>query len=352
MQSNTIKITSMRNTFILLALLFSNCMDHSENVAETPKHPTDYRHIGSVEVLDESLFNIIAQDAPIEILAEGFTWSEGPVWVEEINSLLFSDVPENRIWQWSESDSLELFLEPSGYLGEGKLPEGGSNGLLLNADGKLILCQHGERQVAQLDAPYDAPKPSFTSLASAYKGKRFNSPNDLVFDKNGNLYFTDPPYGLPQQMADLGKELDFQGVFRRNTDASVDLIIDSLTRPNGIELSPDGKTLYVAVSDPAAAHIMAYDLSEDGNASNARILVDATPFVGKTGMNGLPDGMVVNAAGIIFATAPGGVWVITPEGKVLGRILTTQATANCTLSPDEKTLYMTADMYLLRVQLL
>lgn len=310
-----------------------------------------YKTIGAIEVLHSDLSKMIAEDAKIEILAEGFTWSEGPVWVEELNSLLFSDVPENRIWRWSEKDSLQLYLEPSGYLGEGKLPEGGSNGLILNAKGQLVLCQHGERQVAQLDAPLNAPKAQFKTLANTYEGKRFNSPNDLVFDSKENIYFTDPPYGLPKQMEDPNKEIPFQGVYRRNVDGSVDLLTDELTRPNGIELSPDEKTLYVAVSDPNGAHYMAYDIHADGTLTNTRMLQDATAFVNEAGMKGLPDGLVVHSNGTLFATGPGGVWVMNAEGKVLGRILTTQATANCTLSPDEKTLYMTADAYLLRLRL-
>ncbi len=326
-------------------------MNTPKEVKELPKMQEDYKSIGSIEVLDEQLSSIISSNAKIEVLAEGFTWSEGPVWVEKLNSLLFSDVPENRIWRWSEADSLQLYLEPSGYLGEGKLPEGGSNGLVLDAQGRLTLCQHGERQVAYLDAPLDAPKPTFVSLATTYEGKRFNSPNDLVFDRKGNLYFTDPAYGLPKQMDDPNKEIPFQGVYRRNVDGNVDLLTDELTRPNGIAFSPDEKTLYVAVSDPERARIMAYDLQEDGTLSNAQILQDATPFVGKEGMKGLPDGMAIHSNGTLFATAPGGVWVIAADGKLLGRIRTTQATANCTLSPDEKTLYMTADGYLLRVAL-
>lgn len=333
--------------FLMTIILLSSCSEsNSSNTMEMAAKT--YPTVGSIEVLDEGLSKIISSDAAIELLAEGFSWSEGPVWVEALNSVLFTDVPENKIWRWSEKDSLQLYLEPSGYLGSTKGGQG-ANGLWIDSEGKLVMCQHGERQIAYMDAPLDAPAPKFVSLASQYEGKRFSSPNDLVIDKKGNIYFTDPPYGLPK---DVEQEIPFQGVFRKNIDGSIDLLVDSLSRPNGVALSPDEKTMYIAVSDGQKAHLLAYDIQEDGTVTNGRILCDTTPEVGMEGRKGVPDGLVVHSNGTIFTTGPGGIWVVAPDGKVLGKILTTQSTANCTLDADEKMLYMTAHMYLMRVPLL
>ncbi|MEM9849936.1 MAG: SMP-30/gluconolactonase/LRE family protein [Bacteroidota bacterium] len=340
--------------FLLFALSFFACETPTdEQVQQTEEQPTkSYPNVGTIEVFDSSLYDYLSPDAKIEVLAEGFTWSEGPVWVEAIESVLFSDVPENKMWQWSEADSLQLFLDPAGFTGTSEVAAQGSNGLILNKEGQLAICQHGDRRIAILDAPFDAPESSFQTLADRYEGKRFNSPNDLVFDQAGNCYFTDPPYGLAKQMDDPEKEIDFQGVYRINTDGSVDLLTDALTRPNGIELSNDGKTLYVANSDPKAANWTAYDLQADGTLVNERIFYDATELVGQVEERGLPDGLVVAPNDIIYATGPGGVWVFEPSGKPLGKIRTMQATANCTLDEQRNVLYMTADDYLMRLQLL
>ncbi|MEM8526713.1 MAG: SMP-30/gluconolactonase/LRE family protein [Bacteroidota bacterium] len=343
----------MRPILMTLFTLLFACQNTSEpsekETTNTPKHKT----IGSIELLDDRLNELIAPDAKIEILAEGFNWSEGPVWVEEIESLLFSDVPENKIWRWSETDSLRLYIEPSGRTGALREndKESGSNGLILNDKGKLVVCQHGDRRVAKLTASFDDPSASFETLADDFEGRKFNSPNDLVFDGGGNCYFTDPPYGLPLKMDDPTKEIEFQGVYRINTDSSVDLLTDELTRPNGIELSNDEKTLYVANSDPDRAIWTAFDLQEDGTLANARIFYDATNLVGDENEKGLPDGLVVADNNVIYATGPGGVWIFDEMGKALGKIRTTVPTANCTIDPKRNVLYITADMYLLRVLL-
>ncbi|NJK83045.1 MAG: SMP-30/gluconolactonase/LRE family protein, partial [Saprospiraceae bacterium] len=254
-------------------VLFASCKE--SNKSDTMKmEAKNYPTVGSIEVLEEGFSKILSPDAPIQILAEGFTWSEGPVWVEALNSVLFTDVPANKIWRWSDTDSLQLYLEPSGYLGSPDIKEGGANGLWIDSEGKLVMCQHGERQVAYMDAPLDAPAPKFVSLANQYEGKRFSSPNDLVIDKKGNIYFTDPPYGLPEGTT---QDILFQGVFRRNVDGSVHVLVDSLSRPNGVALSPDEKTMYVAVSDSKKAYLLAYDLEEDGTVINGKILCDMTP---------------------------------------------------------------------------
>jgi gluconolactonase len=306
--------------------------------------------IGSIERFDEELKEVIPEGAVIQILAEGFDWSEGPIWISEGNYLIFSDIPPNRIYKWSEKDSTELYLEPSGYTGDiSRGGEEGSNGLLLNQDGSLVLCQHGDRRMAKMDAPLSDPKPVFTTLIDNYEGKRLNSPNDACYDSKGNLYFTDPPYGLPDNVNDPAKELDFQGVYMLSAEGSLVLLTKDLSRPNGIAFSPDERTLYVANSDPEKAIWMSYDVSTDGILENGRVFFDVTDRVGKE--KGLPDGMKVNKNGYIFATGPGGVLIFNPDGKHLGTIRTTQATANCAFNESEDELYITADMYLLRVDL-
>jgi len=310
--------------------------------------PEKPRTLGSVERFDPALDAIISADALPEILGEGYEWSEGPVWVESENMLLFSDIPNNAVMKWTEEKGVETWLKPSGFTGEnftGKEP--GSNGLLLNSDGQLVLCQHGDRRVVVMDAPLDDPKPVFRTLANRWGGKRLNSPNDAVFDASGELYFTDPPYGLPKNVDDPAKEIPFQGVYKLKKDGTVLLLVDSIPRPNGIGLSPDGKTLYVANSEGSDARWSAYDVAGD-SLVNARIFFRTA---WKEAEKGAPDGLKVDRNGNVFATGPGGVWILDPTGKPLGRIRIPEATANCALSPDGRYLFTTSDMYLLRVAL-
>jgi gluconolactonase len=309
-----------------------------------------FQTTGSIETLDPALDTVIRPGATIEVLAEGFDWTEGPLWVPQLNQVLFTDIPPNRIHAWSEATGLQLYLTPSGYTGSASRGgEVGANGLTLDQQGRLVLCQHGDRRLARMEAPLDNPQPIFTTIADSYEGKRLNSPNDVVQHSDGSFYFTDPPYGLEKNMDDPAKELDFQGVYRVSPDGQIQLLTKELSRPNGIAFSPDERTLYVANSDPARAIWMAYDVTADGGIRNGRVFYDATGLVGQE--KGLPDGLKVNREGIIFATGPGGVWVFNPQGKPLGQIKTGQATSNCALDTDQTTLYMTADDYLMRVRL-
>jgi gluconolactonase len=329
------------SNLLLLSLLFS---------CEGPQKNKSNQTIGSIERYDDEFDQVIPKNAVIQILSKGFDWSEGPLWISEGNYLLFSDIPPNRIYKWSDKDSISLFLEPSGYTGyTSREGEPGSNGLLLDQMGALVLCQHGDRRVAKMDAPLASPKPVFTTLADNYEGKRLNSPNDACYHSNGDLYFTDPPYGLERNVNDPARELDFQGVYKLSTDGSLLALISDLTRPNGIAFSPDEKILYVANSDPDHAVWMAYEVMPDGKLGEGKIFFNATDMVGKE--KGLPDGLKVNSKGYIFATGPGGVLVFNPEGKHLGTIKTTQATANCAFNETQDELFITADMYLLRIDL-
>ena len=306
---------------------------------------------GSIERMDPRLDAIIAPESHIEILAEDFDWSEGPLWIESGGYLLFSDIPPGRVYKWHPTEGKSVYLDPSGYSGETPRDgEKGSNGLLLDAQGRLVLCQHGDRRMAYMDAPLDQPKSEFVTIADRYDGKRFNSPNDAAYYADGDLYFTDPPYGLPKQMEDPGKELDFQGVYRVDGEGSVHLITDQHTRPNGIAFSPDGQKMYVANSDPKRAVWMEYAHTDSGNWDVGKVFFDATDKVGPEN-KGLPDGLKVDAQGHIFATGPGGVYVFSPDGTQLGLIRTGQATSNCAFGNSGKYLYMTAHMYLMRIAL-
>lgn len=323
----------------LLTLLLASC--------NTQKYPT----IGSIERLSSELDRIIAPGTLPEILAEGFEWSEGPLWLPEQEKVIFSDIPNNSIFEWSENEGLKLYLKPSGYtdtLARGG--ETGSNGLLLDAEGKLVLCQHGDRRMARMNAPLNAPEASFETIADEWREKRFNSPNDAVYHSNGNLYITDPAYGMELRYEDPRREMDFTGVFRITPEGEVSLMLKHLTAPNGIGLSPDESRIYVANSGGSTGSLwMEYDIEEDGSLQNERLFYDARPA--SDSLRGGADGLVVREDGIIFATGPGGVWIMTPEGEHLGIILTGQATSNCTLDAENRYLYITADMYLMRIRL-
>ena len=310
-----------------------------------------YQKTGSVVRLLPDMDKIIEPGELPEIIASGFEWSEGPLWLPEQQMLLFSDIPENTIYQWSEEDGLKLYLKPSGYTDT--LPRGGetgSNGLLLDHQGRLVLCQHGDRRMARMNAPLDKPEARFTTLVNNWEGRRFNSPNDAVFNKNGDLFFTDPAYGMELQYKDPRREMDFTGIFRYDISGELALLNDQMSAPNGIGLSPDQKKLYVANSGGGTQSIwMVYDIGEDGSLVNGTVFYDPSEAA-KTD-KGAPDGLEVRADGTIFATGPGGVWIFTPGGAHLGTVMTGQATSNCTIDADGQYLYMTADMYLMRIRL-
>ncbi|GIW86702.1 MAG: gluconolactonase [Isosphaeraceae bacterium] len=315
-----------------------------------PRPQNTYPPLGTIERLDPRFDTLVPRDAQVERLAEGFEWAEGPVWMPDLDGgvLLFSDVPANTVYLWKPGTyGAAAHLRPSGYTGRRRRGgEPGSNGLLRDPSGRLILMQHGDRRVARL-----ADDGTFVTLADRYQGKRFNSPNDGVFDSSGNLYFTDPPYGLEQGVDDPARELDFQGVYRLTPDGNLSLLTKEMSRPNGIALSPDEKTLYVANSDPERAIWMAFPLNPDGTLGPGRVFADVTHLVGKADKPGLPDGLKVDIHGNLFATGPGGVLVFAPDGTHLGTFATGQATANCGWGEDGATLFITADMYLGRVKL-
>ncbi len=303
-----------------------------------------------IERIDPALDATMNESAKVVIIAEGFEWSEGPLWIPHKNMLLFSDIPRNSIYKWTPEKGTELYLTPSGYTGvKPRGGETGSNALLLNNNGQLVLCQQGDRRIALMDASLDHPKPNFITLADKYKRKKFDSPNDAVLRSNGDIYFTDPPYGLENNINDSTKEAPYQGVYKVSKDGKVILLTDSITRPNGIGFLPGDKTILVANSDPDRAIWYEFDLDENGTFINGRIFYDATAESKTEG--GAPDGFKVDKMGNVFATGPGGLWIFDKKGKVLGKIKINVPVSNCALADDDKTLYITADMYVLKVNL-
>lgn len=331
---STVKVTTL--SLLTLGLLVSA-------TSAQEKYPT----LGTIERLDPRFDKLVPRDARLEKLAGGCKWTEGPVWVPAGGFLLFSDIPNNVVNKWQEGQGISAFLKPSGYAGTAPFTgrEPGSNGLLLDKDGNLLLCEHGDRRVTRVDMKTKKK----TALADRYQGKRLNSPNDLVFHSNGDLYFTDPPYGLPKHYDDPARELDWCGVYRLKPDGTLTLLTKEMTRPNGIGLSPDEKTLYVANSDPKLAIWKAFPVKEDGTLGPSRVFFDATKWFGKK--PGLPDGLKVDQAGNLFATGPGGVLVFAPDGTHLGTLLTGVPTANCAFGGDGTTLYVTANHDIARIKL-
>jgi len=298
---------------------------------------------GRIERFDPAFDQLVATNAKIEKLAEGFTWAEGPVWFD--GAVIFSDVPANTAYRWKEGmTKAEVFLKPSGLLTPtAGFREPGSNGLARDAQGRLLLCQHGERRVAR----YADGK--FTAIADHFEGKRFNSPNDLAVRKNGEIYFTDPPYGLEGVDQSPRKEMPWHGVYRVTTDGVVTLLTKTMVYPNGIAFSPDEKTLYVGSTENGNAHIEAFDVKADGTLANERMFFDARPL-SKPELPGSCDGMKIDRDGNIWTSGPGGILVITPAGKMIGRLNTGVPAANCNWGDDGSTLYITANHFLLRVK--
>lgn len=303
--------------------------------------------IGKVIRVDPEFDKLMPADSKIEVLASGFVWSEGPVWVKSGGFLLFSDVPTNTVHKWSQKDGLSTFLKPSGYTGLGFYSnEPGSNGLTINSAGELISAEHGDRRISAMPLSGQGKR----TLADKFEGKKLNSPNDVVQHVSGAYYFTDPPYGLAsQQDTDPLKEQKLNGVYRIGADGVVTMVVKNLLRPNGLAFSPDGKILYVAQSDFNNPTITAYNVNADGSVDEGRVFFDMkTIWTDK--LKGGADGMKVDKKGNIWSTGPGGIVVVSPQGKLLGRIETGEATANCAFGDDGSTLYITADFYLCRIK--
>ncbi len=300
--------------------------------------PGTYPVVGKVERLDPALDALVDAAAPVEQVLDGFTWSEGPVWVGGANGfLLVSDVPANRILRWSPSRGGEVWLTPSGYAGPatGSLREAGSNGLIL-ARGGLVVGDSGNRCVSRIDLKTKKK----TVLAASFEGKRLNSPNDLVLARDGAIYFTDPPWGLKGDWTSPYRQTDYSGVYRLGTDNSLTLI-DRTIQPNGVGLSPDGRKLYATDRETGW---VAWDLDAQGRPTARRRFVDSAA----SGVRG-GDGLKVDRDGNLWASSRDGISIFTPTGQRIGIIRADDVISNCELAADGH-LYMSSNHRVLRVR--
>ncbi len=310
-----------------------------------------------LEDITPALSALVSPDQQLQKLATGFKWTEGPVWIND-GYLLFAEIPSNSIRKWSPRQGVSIFLQPSGYKGAAPYngPESGSNGMTLDSDGRLTVAGHAQRDIWRLESL--DPHGQITILADRYQGKRLNSPNDLVYKKDGSLYFTDPPYGLRTQSdQDPDKQLKVNGVYRipdatnrapgsQPDNSKLQLIISDLPRPNGIAFSPDNETLYVSNSEPKKLW-MRYRVNSDGSVAHGTVLYDAT----SDKRIGGPDGIKVDTRGDLYGTGPGGIWIFSPEGKHLGTIALPGRAGNLAWGDqDAKSLYITAAETLYKVR--
>ena len=341
-----------KNCIIVAALFTWGCNSQNGNSVAN-KNSEIKSTIGKIEIYNSNALQSIDSNATIEVIAKGFNWSEGPLWIADKDLLLFSDVPENKIYQWHQGDSTSIYLKNSGYTGsEPRKGETGSNGLTLDNEGRLLLCQSGNRQVVRMNTTLDDPKADYTVLAAKYKGKKLNSPNDLICDSKNNIYFTDPTYGLPNGDADTERELNFEGVYKISADGKLTLLIDSIPKPNGIALSPDEKILYVASSDNTKPKWYAYTLDEQGNLKDGHVLLDAVPLKKRATVKQGPDGFKIDKNGNLFAAGPDGINIISPEGKLLGLIkVYDRKTSNCSFDRAQDILFVTAADVILKIVL-
>ena len=337
----------MKKIILFISFLIISCNTNNTN-------QENYTRLtrGNVQIFDESAKIFVNEDSRIELLADSLFLSEGPLWIESLNSLLFTQVASNKVFKWNENDGLSVYLDPSGYTGIVPAePDGlvGSNGMVLNSNGDLILAQHGDRRVAKL-IDWDNEAPEFETLAGRYNDKLFNSPNDLVYADNGDLYFTDPPYGfgLEKLLTSELKEQPVNGVYKLTKTGEVVLLVEDILLPNGVAISNDNKTLYVNSSDVEYPIITKFDITENG-LENREIFFDGTELIKSS--EGWFDGLKVHSSGNIFSTGPGGVLILTPEGKHLATIGTTSNALNCAFGNNEEYLYITAFDYLARVKL-
>jgi gluconolactonase len=317
-----------------------------ESISSAQPQPAQALQKIEIIRLDPHFDKLVPLYVNVERIVSGRQWVEGPVWNRKEGYLLFSDIPTNSVIKWQDGKGTSVYLKPSGYTGKAPFdgPEPGSNGLAFDPAGRLVLAEHGDRRIGRLES--NGQK---TTLVDRFQGKRINSPNDVVFKSNGDLYFTDPPFGLPKSFADPRKETPFQGVYKYSQDGKLALLTRDIKAPNGIAFSPDEKKLYISNADPANAAWMAFDVKPDGTIANGRMLFNATAWT-KT-KPGVPDGMKVDREGNIFGAGPGGIIVISPDGKHLGSIETGVPTGNLAWGEDGSSLFITSNTNVFRLKL-
>ena len=333
-----------KSVLMILFILISPFVFVQNNMAQSANKPLT---VGGITYLDSSLLPLLPRGTTIDIIGSGYQHIEGPLWIKDSAMLLFSDTKGSVINRWQEGKGTTKFLQNIGFTG--RLPygeEAGSNGLTLNQNGELIVCEHGDRRLAlfPLNGKY-----GLQTLTDNYEGKRYNSPNDVVMRSDGAIYFSDPPYGLPLKEKDGTKETKSNGVYLLTKEGSVKLLIDSLQYPNGLAFTPDEKQLYVAVSDSVHPHILTYDVKKDGTLSNGKLFFDASLLPREDGMQ-RTDGLKIDTAGNVWSSGPGGLLIINKEGKLLGIIHTGEIIANCAWGSDGSILYITGNTFLYRVK--
>lgn len=332
---------------ILLSITALSCKDNKtqESIQQKVEETND---LFSIEYIADKGKQIINESASIDIIGDGFTWTEGPLWIEDKQMLLFSDVPENKVYKWTQNEGITTYLTPSGLTNKDLAHDGemGSNGLLLNNNGQLVLCQHGNRALAIMDTPLDKPEPKYSFLAVDYNGKKLNSPNDVIQDSKGNYYFTDPDYGISNNEQ---KEQNINAVYKLDTEQQLSVYIDSISHPNGLAFSPDESKLYITNSNPDKALLYEYSVDENKNITAGKIFHDFKPYW-KQGL-ATPDGLKVDPDGNIFTSAPGGIWVFTADGELVAKINTKERASNCSLSQDGKTIFITTSDKVLRIKM-
>jgi gluconolactonase len=344
-QEETMKTTVMpKSFFVILFLLINLFVVLQKNIAQQANKPLT---VGGITYLDSSLLQLLPRGATIEIIGSGYKHIEGPLWIKDSSMLLFSDTKARIIYRWQPVKGTTKFLQNAGFTG--RMPyseEPGTNGLVLNQNGELIVCEHGDRKLSLY--PMNG-KYGLKTLTDNFEGKRYNSPNDVIQKSDGTIYFTDPPYGLPLKEKDGLKEAKSNGVYSITKEGGVKLLIDSLVYPNGLAFTPDEQHLYVAVSDSVHPHILIYDVKKEGTLSNGKLFFDASSLPREDVMQ-RTDGLKIDTAENVWSSGPGGLLIINKEGKLLGIIHTGEIIANCAWGDDGSTLYFTGNTFLYRIE--
>ena len=332
------KLKTIKNSIIFICVLTIASLANAKQIIET-----------EAVVYDDRFYNFFEKNNKLEILASDLEWAEGPVWVESLNALLFSDVATDKIYRWDQSNGLKTYLHPSGHEPDNAGHAWrGSNGLAIDNNGALLLAQQSNRRLSRMTSSVTDPKPQYELLSNQFKGNSLNSPNDLVVHPSGDVYFTDPPYGLAGREKSPDLELDFFGVYRLTKNNKLSVINRELEKPNGIALSNDKSTLYVSNSENGKSHIISIPLDSQGNAKTSRLFFDGSSLIPDG--PGATDGMAVHRSDYLFVSIPNGIGILSPKGKLLGKVALGQVT-NVAIDNSYSFLYITTPKRLLRLKI-